>query len=117
MQQASYLERGPLIWILPLYLHINQISDDDGEDDDEHLKSSTPNKNGVLYNSSYSLANNLCYGPSVDSPWPNLYMDLIKIISENFKLPYFFPLMPLFNRHPSSIFLYKKRAKISAKLA
>ena len=24
MQQASYLEGGPLLWILPLYLHVNQ---------------------------------------------------------------------------------------------
>ena len=34
MQQASYLEGGPLMWTLPLYLHINQISDDDDDDDD-----------------------------------------------------------------------------------
>ena len=27
MQQASYLEGGPLMWILPLYLHVNQKSD------------------------------------------------------------------------------------------
>ena len=33
MQQASYLEGGPLMWMLPLYLHINQKSDDDGDDD------------------------------------------------------------------------------------
>ena len=24
----------PLMWILPLYLHVNQISDDDDDDDD-----------------------------------------------------------------------------------
>ena len=35
MQQASYLEGGPLLWILPLYLHVNQKSDDDDDDDDE----------------------------------------------------------------------------------
>ena len=32
MQQASYLEGGPLIWILPLYLHVNtckKLDDDD----------------------------------------------------------------------------------------
>ena len=28
-QQASYLEGGPLMWMLPLYLHVNQKSDDD----------------------------------------------------------------------------------------
>ena len=27
VQQASYLEGGPLIWTLPLYLHVNQKSD------------------------------------------------------------------------------------------
>ena len=34
MQQASYLEGGPLMWILPLYLHINQKSIVDDDDDD-----------------------------------------------------------------------------------
>ena len=29
MQQASYLEGGPLMWMLPLYLHVNQKSDYD----------------------------------------------------------------------------------------
>ena len=29
VQQASYLEGGPLMWILPLYLHVNQKSDYD----------------------------------------------------------------------------------------
>ena len=29
VQQASYLEEGPLMWMLPLYLHINQKSDYD----------------------------------------------------------------------------------------
>ena len=33
VQQASYLEGGPLMWMLPLYLHVNKKSDDgdDGE--------------------------------------------------------------------------------------
>ena len=35
MQQASYLEGGPLMWMLPLYMHINQKSDDDDDDDDD----------------------------------------------------------------------------------
>ena len=35
MQQASCLEGGPLLWIGPLYLHVNQKSDDD--DDDENI--------------------------------------------------------------------------------
>ena len=34
VQQASYLEGGPLLWILPLYLHVNQKSDDDDDDDE-----------------------------------------------------------------------------------
>ena len=29
MQQASYLEGGPLVWMLPLYLHVNQKSNYD----------------------------------------------------------------------------------------
>ena len=29
VQQASYLERGPLMWMLPIYLHVNQKSDYD----------------------------------------------------------------------------------------
>ena len=32
-QQASYLEGGPLMWMLPLYLHVNQKSDDDNDDE------------------------------------------------------------------------------------
>ena len=34
MQQASYLEGGPQMWMLPLYLHVNQKSDYDYDDDD-----------------------------------------------------------------------------------
>ena len=34
MQQASYLEGGPLLWILPLYLHVNKKSSDDDDGDD-----------------------------------------------------------------------------------
>ena len=37
VQQASYLEGGPLLWILPLYLHVNQNTDDDDDDDDDIL--------------------------------------------------------------------------------
>ena len=32
---TSYPERGPLMWIMPLHLHVNQKSDYD--DDDDHL--------------------------------------------------------------------------------
>ena len=35
VQQASYLGGGPLLWILPLYLHLNKKSDDEDNDDDE----------------------------------------------------------------------------------
>ena len=31
--EASYLEGGPLLWILPLYLHANQKSNDDDEEE------------------------------------------------------------------------------------
>ena len=34
MRAASQLSgRGPLLWIWPLYLHVNQKSDDDDDDD------------------------------------------------------------------------------------
>ena len=33
VQQACYLEGGPLMWMLPLYLHVNQKSVDDDDDD------------------------------------------------------------------------------------
>ena len=32
LQQASYLEGGPLMWMLPLYLHVNQKFNDDDDD-------------------------------------------------------------------------------------
>ena len=38
VQQASCLEGGPLLWIWPLYLHVNKKSDDDDDDDDENDK-------------------------------------------------------------------------------
>ena len=31
-QQARCLEGGPLLWIWPLYLHVNQKSDDDDDE-------------------------------------------------------------------------------------
>ena len=37
VQQASYLEGGPLMWMLPLYLHVNQKFDDDDDDDDHKM--------------------------------------------------------------------------------
>ena len=40
VQQASYLDGGPLMWMLPLYLHVNQKSDYD--DDDEVWTESGP---------------------------------------------------------------------------
>ena len=35
MQQANCLEGGPLLWIWPLYLHVNKNYDDDDDDDDD----------------------------------------------------------------------------------
>ena len=34
VQQASYLEGGPLMWMLPLYLHVNKTSDHDDDMND-----------------------------------------------------------------------------------
>ena len=36
MQQASYLDWVPLMWMLPLYLHVNQKSDDADDDDEQY---------------------------------------------------------------------------------
>ena len=33
MQLASYLEGGPLMWMMPLHLHVNQIFDYDYDDE------------------------------------------------------------------------------------
>ena len=46
MQQASCLEGGPLLWIWPLYLHVNQKSDDD---DDDEKKSCIHSFQYILY--------------------------------------------------------------------
>ena len=37
VQQASYLEGGPLVWMLPLYLHVNQKSDYDDDMTHTHI--------------------------------------------------------------------------------
>ena len=34
---ASCLEDGPLMWMLPLYLHVNKKSSDDDDDDDDDI--------------------------------------------------------------------------------
>ena len=36
-QQASYLKGVPLMWMLPLFLHVNQKSDDDDEQHHWHM--------------------------------------------------------------------------------
>ena len=43
VQKASCLEGGPLLWIRPLYLHINQKSDDDDDFIKKNMKPSHPN--------------------------------------------------------------------------
>ena len=44
MQQASYLEGDPPMWMLPQHLHINKKSDDDDDVCVEVLQPSQPNK-------------------------------------------------------------------------
>ena len=41
VQQASYLDGGSMMWMLPLYLYINQKSDDDDDDDDDEWSEPT----------------------------------------------------------------------------
>ena len=59
MQQASYLEGGPLMWMLPLYLHVNKkFVDDDDDNDDCVVKRSDlfqKMKNRDLYNPQLSF--------------------------------------------------------------
>ena len=43
MQQASYLEGAPLMWMLPLYLHVNKKSIVDDDDDRQVVKWSFSN--------------------------------------------------------------------------
>ena len=45
VQLASYLERGPLIWMIPLHLHVNQKSDYDDDDDDDEQYTQTHTDN------------------------------------------------------------------------
>ena len=47
VQLASYLEGGPLMWILSLNLHINQKSSDDDDDDFNSIK--TPFWNSFFF--------------------------------------------------------------------
>ena len=49
MQQARYLEGSPLMWMLPLYLHVNQKSDDDDDDDGSLFKKRKEKKNNILF--------------------------------------------------------------------
>ena len=44
MQLASYLERGPLMWMMPLHLHVNQKFDYD----DDMIMSSAKSSAGLF---------------------------------------------------------------------
>ena len=48
MRSASCLEGGPLLWILPLYLHVNQKSDDDDDDDDDNDDDDTMRREATM---------------------------------------------------------------------
>ena len=39
-------EGGPLLWLWPLYLHVNQKSDDDDDDDDDDIQIFINRENG-----------------------------------------------------------------------
>ena len=58
MQQASCLEGGPLLWIWPLYLHVNKKSDDD-DDDDFSVEKNTPKFTYRLLKSSVYIINQI----------------------------------------------------------
>ena len=51
MQQASYLEGVPLMWMLSLYLHVNQKSDDADEQHHWYIAKMLNHRfNNVLHN-------------------------------------------------------------------
>ena len=67
VQQASCLEGGPLLWIWPLYLHVNQKSDDDHDDEfylskkirfDVSCESSAKQRSHMKHQVLFSLKNN-----------------------------------------------------------
>ena len=49
--RSHYLEEGPLMWMMPLHLHVNQNSDyDDNDDSVWQIKGDgNPDDNYVLY--------------------------------------------------------------------
>ena len=62
LQQASCLEGGPLLWIWPLYLHVNQKSDDDDDD---------ATKNKAVISLHGSASNHPCVRPFYHSSVPS----------------------------------------------
>ena len=57
MQQASYLEGGPLLWLWPLYLHVNKKSDDDDFVNEENICQNPHQERGIkLYVCSDTLS-------------------------------------------------------------
>ena len=60
MQQASYLEGVPLMWMLPLYLQVYKKSDDADDDDEQHhwymVKMLHHRFNNVLHNIAFLIS-------------------------------------------------------------
>ena len=90
MQLASYLERGPLMWMMSLHLHVNQKSD---YDDDMIASKLTENAIILCYNFSLSDCHfpwrgshlSLVSGPSLNPAKPSISaMDYPDIIKSNF---------------------------------
>ena len=90
MQQASYLEGGLLMWMLPLYPHINQKSDDDHHDGWTYLKlkhrgdkASTPYTEGCFgETASTPCVEETVTTPSEDSLWDKVSIPWIDCLGE-----------------------------------
>ena len=84
VQQASYLEGGPLMWVLPLYLHVNKKSDDD--DDDVPWSSRRCYQICVLllYGSStlLAMATNISHRLVIENWWNDTFIEMVLPVKE-----------------------------------
>ena len=89
MQLASYLEGGPLMWMMPLHLHVNNQKADYDDDDDDltPMPVSTELKSyNIPTVHSFSLHPSVFLSISASFPLSNLDASLTNISSVNFKM-------------------------------
>ena len=61
VQLTSYLERGPLMWMMPLHLHVNQKSDYDDDDKVLDIFKFSTFSHAIVPTSYLSLEHCSCY--------------------------------------------------------